>query len=145
VATVLSVSVAGCATTAQMKAAAVANQPIQVNVTKAAAKEAVAGVFIAKGYRITNDSDFVLEFSVPTSNVWAAVLLSSNYDSTVMARVQVQFVGDNPTTVTWRAFLVTNPGSAFERLTDMSHSADAPNIQAALSSALNAIPPSKAN
>lgn len=119
-----------------MQAAATANQPITVGADKAAAKNVVAQVFTSRGYRINKDSDFVLEFEAPSNNAWVQVLLSSNYDSTVDARIIVQFVGENPTIVSWRAYLVTNPGSAFERLTDISRGADAPAIQAALDQAL---------
>src|SRR6218665_2479920 len=127
---------AGCATTAQMKAAAVANQPIVVNAGKQAARDAVAQAFVSQGYMITKDSDFVLQFSAPTSSAMVQLLLSSGYDSRVEARITVQFVGDNPTTVSWRAAYVTNPGSAFERLTDVSNGADAPMLQGRLQAAL---------
>lgn len=132
----LALPLSGCASVAQQKINAAANQPMTANISRAAAKDAVAMVFIGRNYRITKDSDLVVEFAAPTDNVWAQVLLSSNYSSQVDARVQVQFVGDNPTTVTWRAFLVTNPGSAFEQLTDVSRGGDAPAIQAAIQAAL---------
>lgn len=136
VAVSLTLPLAGCASVAQQKINAAANQPVTAKITRAAAKDAVAMVFIGRNYRILKDSDLVVEFTAPTDNVWAQVLLSSNYSSQVDARVQVQFIGDNPTTVTWRAFLVTNPGSAFEQLTDVSRGGDAPAIQAAIQAAL---------
>lgn len=134
----LALPLAGCASVAQQKVNAAANQPITAKVSRAAAKDAVATVFIGRNYRITKDTDLVVEFAAPTDNVWAQVLLSSNFSSQVDARVSVQFVGDNPTTVTWRAFLVTNPGSGFEQLTDVSRGADAPGLQMAISQALAA-------
>lgn len=130
------VVLAGCASTAQMRAAAVANQPIAVKASKQQARDAVAQAFVSQGYMITKDSDFVLEFSAPTKSGWVQLLLSSNYDSRVDARLSVQFVGENPTTVSWRAFYVTNPGSAFERLTDVSNGADAPMLQSRIEGAL---------
>lgn len=136
--TLMPMTLAGCASVAQQKVNAAANQPITANVSRIEAKNAVASMFIAKNYRITKDSDFILEFTAPTDNAWAQVLLSSRYSSQVDARISVQFVGDNPTTVTWRAFLVGNPGSAFENLTDVSRGADAPKLQMALSQALAA-------
>lgn len=129
-------TLAGCASSAQMQAAAAANQPITVNVSKAKAKEVVATMFSSKGYRITKDSDFVLEFSAPTSSPLAQMLLSSRFSSEVDARISVQFTGDNPTTVIWHAYLVTNPGTGFEQLTDVSRGADAPTIQANLDQVL---------
>lgn len=138
VASSASVSLSGCASTAQMRVAAVANQPIATKATKQQARDAVAQGFISEGYAITKDSDFVLEFSRAAKG-WGAVLLSSNYDSNVQVRVAVSFVGDGPTTVTWRAYYVTNPGSGFERLTDVSNGADAPVIQARIANALAAV------
>jgi hypothetical protein len=64
----------------------------------------------------------------------ANLLLSSQYDSTVMTRVIVTLIGDNPTNLSWRAYLVTNPGSAFERLTEITNNADGDNVQVALRS-----------
>lgn len=92
-------------------------------------KEAVAALMVSRGYQIQRDTDFVMDFATNTQNFMATLLLSSRYDSRVETRVSVTFIGDNPTQVTWRAALITNPGSAFERPTDITNNPEGDNVQ----------------
>ncbi len=92
-------------------------------------KEAVAALMVSRGYQIQRDTDFVMDFATNTQNFMATLLLSSRYDGRVETRVSVTFIGDNPTQVTWRAALVTNPGSAFERPTDITNNPEGDNVQ----------------
>jgi hypothetical protein len=73
------------------------------------------------GMSITKDTEYMLQFDKPTTNLGAAVLLGSKYDSTPNARYVITFapLGDE-TRVIASAMSVTNPGSAFEHLTPVN-------------------------
>ena len=103
---------------------------MSIKAPKAKVKEAIAALMVSRGYHIQRDTDFVMDFATNTQNFMATLLLSSNYDSRVETRVSVTFIGDSPTQVTWRAALITNPGSAFERPTDITNDPDGGNVQA---------------
>ena len=72
-----------------------------------------------RGYIVTRESDYLVTFDKRIENVLAAALLGSRYDSTPNARVtytiaklqgRIRVIAD--------LAVVTNPGSAFERLTN---------------------------
>lgn len=125
--TISMLALAGCSTTSTPRAAP--ERQLAISAPKMEVKEAIAALFVSKGYQISRDSDFVMDFSIATNNFMATLLLSSNYDSRVETRVSVTFIGDNPTQVSWRAALITNPGSAFERPTDVTNNADGDKVQ----------------
>jgi len=95
-------------------------------------KDAVAALFLSRGYQLKADSDMQITFERRSENFMANLLLSSNYDSTVMTRVIITMIGDKPTNLSWRGYAVTNPGSAFERLTEITGSPDGDNVQVGL-------------
>lgn len=121
--------VSACTTTGGAPRTAPERQ-LTFKASKRQVKEAIAALMVSRGYQISKDSDFVMDFEANTNNVMATILLSSNYDSRVVTRLSVTFIGDNPTQVSWRAALITNPGSAFERPTDITNNPDGDNVQA---------------
>ncbi|WP_240233418.1 hypothetical protein [Devosia lacusdianchii] len=116
-----------CSTTSGPRLAP--ERQLTIAAPKMKVKEAVAALMVSRGYQIQRDTDFVMDFATNTQNFMATLLLSSRYDGRVETRVSVTFIGDNPTQVTWRAALVTNPGSAFERPTDITNNPEGDNVQ----------------
>lgn len=116
-----------CSTTSGPRLAP--ERQLTIAAPKMKVKEAVAALMVSRGYQIQRDTDFVMDFATNTQNFMATLLLSSRYDSRVETRVSVTFIGDNPTQVTWRAALITNPGSAFERPTDITNNPEGDNVQ----------------
>lgn len=129
-ASVLITVLAGCTTTSGPRTAP--ERQMTVNAPKAKTKEAIAALMVSRGYQIQRDTDFVMDFATNTNNVMATLLLSSNYDSRIETRISVTFIGDNPTQVSWRAALITNPGSAFERPTDITNNPEGDAVQVQL-------------
>lgn len=82
------------------------------------------------GYNIRKQSDNLIAFDRPTDNLMASALLGSRYDSTPNARITFMLAElGNSTRVVADLQIVTNPGSAFERLTNMNQSQDSRKIQ----------------
>ena len=86
-----------------------------------------------KGYRITKDTQFELAFDMPVDNAMVSVLLGSKYDSQPNKRVSYSIaqVGEDVRVVADFA-VITNPGSAFERRTDLNESAATTDVQTLL-------------
>lgn len=88
---------------------------------------------IDKGYRIIKDDAYSLTFEKPTDNMAAAILLSTNAGGPPTQRVTftIAELGGATRVVADMAF-VSNAGMAFERRTDVSSGAAAPQVQAFL-------------
>jgi hypothetical protein len=118
------------------------------NVAVDKAKSALVNMMINRGYRITKDTPYELSFDKPVENLAAQVLLGSKYDSQPNARIAYYLaVNGSDVRVVADLAIITNPGSAFERRTDVNNGADAPAIQAALNdlaSSLDTPPPAPA-
>lgn len=101
--------------------------------TPEATKAALVNEMVNHGYRITKDTPFETAFDRPTDNIAAAVLLGSKYDAQPNARVSY-FITPTPPTVRVVAdiAIITNPGSGFERRTEMNASQDSVQLQALL-------------
>lgn len=85
------------------------------------------------GFSITRSNDYQLVFDRPTEGVMVALLLGSQYDAIPNARVSFTITELNRSVrVVADIKMVTNPGSAFERLTDWNKSKDAVDVQKAL-------------
>ena len=86
---------------------------------------------INRRYAITRETDFFVVFDRPVTNVLAAALLGSRYDSTPNARISYSLarIQDRIRVVADLA-IITNPGSAFERPMNMNANQDALEIQA---------------
>ena len=91
---------------------------------------ALISEMMSRGYTLNDANDFLLSFDRPVENFLAAALLGSQYDSTPNARITFSIapIGDSVRVVADLA-IITNPGSGFERRTDMNQGQDSPKIQ----------------
>jgi len=106
-----------------------------------AVKSAIVSGMINKGFRITRDSAYELSFDKPTENIAAQLLLGSRYDSqpNTRATFTIAEVGPDVRVVADLA-IITNPGSGFERRTDVTQGASAIDVQQFLDSLQMAVP-----
>ena len=75
---------------------------------------------VAKGYTIKQQTANLLVIERPANDVASQLVFGSDFNSVPNARLTYQFVGSDPMTVTVSGSVVTNPGSGFERPTDMN-------------------------
>lgn len=103
-------------------------------------KAALVSEMIDRGYGITTEGDYRLVFDRPVDNLLVGVLLGSSYDSTPNARISYTLV---PTSGRVRVVadiaIITNPGSAFERRTEMNQHQDSLDVQKALDALKSAV------
>jgi hypothetical protein len=96
------------------------------NAGRQTTKEAIVSVYLGRGFQIIRDSDLQLVMDRPANdNFGAQLLFGSQWNSVPNARLSLTFLGDNPTQVTAQLAIVTNPGSGFERVTDLTSNANA--------------------
>lgn len=101
------------------------SQDMTINASKVQTKEALIKAFMPYNYRIVRDSDFQLVLDRPANDNFAAMMLAgSRFNGVPNARVTFTITGDNPTQVSSRLELVTNPGSGFEQAMDLNSNAD---------------------
>jgi hypothetical protein len=106
---------------------------ISSKVPQEAVASALTSDLLNRGYSISQQTNTQVRGDKPVTNVLAAALLGSRYDSTPNARINYNIVsGQDCTRVVADMNIVTNPGSAFERLTAMSNSQDSVMIQSDL-------------
>ena len=85
----------------------------------------VTNLMVNKGYNVKSSSDSLIVFEKPMEGAMAAMLLGSRYDSTPAARVTYNIIETETTTRVIASFAaITNPGSAFERITPMNNNQD---------------------
>ncbi|BDA84943.1 hypothetical protein Sa4125_24850 [Aureimonas sp. SA4125] len=93
-------------------------------------KTAFVGSMTNYGYQLTRDSQFQIVMERQSDNAMANVLLGSNYDPTVEARVTATFLDMGAQTrVTADMGIVRNGGSAFEAVTPMNNNVDSLGVQ----------------
>lgn len=83
------------------------------------------------GFNIRNTSNFQIVMCKPVKNLFLAAMAGSRYDPTPEHRVTWTFadMGNNCTHIGAVLQIVTNPGSGFERITDISTGKDAHDLQ----------------
>ena len=122
--------VAACATPVKHHTASGRPEVTIATTNVGAVKGALISEMVNRGYSITRESDFLVGFDRPIDNVWAAALLGSRYDSTPNARVSYTIARiQDAIRVVADLAIITNPGSAFERQTDMNANKDSRMIQ----------------
>lgn len=96
-------------------------------------EKVVAGASM-DGFNIRSTSNFQIVMGKPLTNPLAAGLYGSRYDSTPEFRLVWTFadIGNSCTHIGVALFMVTNPGSAFEKMSDFSTGKDAHDIQKGL-------------
>lgn len=105
-----------------------------VGMTPEQVKPILVNLFTNSGFNITKESQFQIAFDHPITNFTTAALLGSRYDTTPNERVTFTLapIGPDTTRVVGDVSFVTNPGSAFERITPANNNADSGNLQKTL-------------
>lgn len=102
------------------------------NADKTRTKEAIIATFLPRGYQIVKDSEFQLVLDRPANDsLGAQIVYGSQWNSVPNARVVFTITGNNPTNVNSQIQVVTNPGSGFERINDVSNHAESRSTIAA--------------
>jgi hypothetical protein len=87
-------------------------------------KESIVAVYLGRGFQIVRDSDLQLVMDRPANDSFTAQLLfGSRWNGVPNSRMSLTFLGDNPTQVNAQLAIVTNPGSGFERVMDITNNA----------------------
>lgn len=117
---IAALSLAACQT-AQPPSTASGKPEVTIHAPVSKIKALIITHAMNNGMSITKDTEYMLQFDKPTTNLGAAVLLGSKYDSTPNERYVLTFapIGDQ-TRVIASAMFVTNPGSGFERITPIN-------------------------
>jgi S1-C subfamily serine protease len=111
----------GCATTKPLATASGKPEVTIPNVTKKQVTDALVTQMINQGFQIKNSSDYNIVFTKPMESLSAQLLLGSKYDSTPEHRASFMIVeSGNGIRVVLTNQGITNPGSAFEKVTDLS-------------------------
>jgi C-terminal processing protease CtpA/Prc len=113
-----------CAACATVPPPATASGKPEVTISNSSpdkVKPVLVNKMINTGYRITKDTPYELTFDKPTQNFAVAALMGSKYDGVPNERVSYTFadVGGS-TRVVADVAIITNPGSAYERRTDLN-------------------------
>lgn len=118
----------GCATPAQHQTAS--GKP---EATMAAAPDRIKPLLIRdmtnQGWRMAKETQYDMTFEKPLEGP-ASILLASRYDPTPIGRISFSiFPQGNTTRVVADLAGVSNPGSAYERRTEMNNNRDATKVQ----------------
>jgi membrane-associated protease RseP (regulator of RpoE activity) len=91
------------------------------NVPKKRIADELVNQMLSQGFSVKSSSDYSIVFIKPLDNVGASLLLGSRYDVTPEHRVIMNIVeSNNIVRIVANNQAITNPGSAFERVTDLS-------------------------
>lgn len=90
------------------------------NSTKIETKDAIVSIFLSEGYWISKDSEYILAFDRPANDFMLKFLFGSKFNGTPNGRIVFTITGNKPTSVNARIQIVTNPGSGFENITDLT-------------------------
>lgn len=89
--------------------------------TKKEVTDALVGEMLSRGFTIKSVTDYTVVFTKPLDSFAAALLFGSNYDVTPEHRPSFMLVESSAgVRIVLTNQIVTNPGSAFERVTDAS-------------------------
>ena len=96
----------------------------------AQAKSEIMNLMINNKYNVKSANDTLLIFERKIENILAAAMLSSKYDSSPVTRVSFNIIEMEDLTRIVASFeAVTNPGSAFEKITPMDNNTDTASYQ----------------
>lgn len=96
----------------------------------ASARAIISGAMLDGGYNMRAGTDALLIFDKKTSGIMASMLFGSGYDSVPSERITYTVLeGDRYTRIVASMAMVTNPGSAFERITPMDGNENSVFIQ----------------
>ncbi|MFN3827809.1 MAG: hypothetical protein ACK4NR_09325 [Micavibrio sp.] len=127
---IMSVVLAGCATPIQHNTPSGKVEVTIKGTSKSTVKDRITDSMINRGYSVTKSDDTVISFDRPVDSPMAAVFFGSRYDSTPNARVAYNIIQTKGAVrVVADCSIVTNPGSAFEKKTNMNNNAATADIQ----------------
>ncbi|OSJ34277.1 hypothetical protein BSZ19_12785 [Bradyrhizobium japonicum] len=120
-AAVLAVALAGCQTAAEAPTTASGKPEVTIRAPTAAIKARLVSLAMDKRFNVTKDTEYLLQVEKPSENFGAVLLMGSKYDGIPAERIVFTFapIGDT-TRVVAAGMFVTNPGSAFERITPVN-------------------------
>lgn len=96
--------------------------------TKKKASDAIINRELSKGWDLKSQSDSLLVFAQKNTSFGAQLLFGSKYDTVPENRITFTLVEtDNAIRLLVKNEMVTNPGSAFENITDMTSNAEVAN------------------
>jgi len=122
--------VSGCATVQPIRTGSGMPEVTICGISKNEVMEKFVAGLSMKGVNIRNTNNYQIVVSKPVDNPLIAALYGSRYDSTPEARVIFTFADvNNCIYIGARLQIVTNPGSGFERITDISRGKDAYQLQ----------------
>lgn len=118
---VLALSLAGCQTAAEAPTTASGKPEVTIRAPTAAIKARLLSLAMDKRFNVTKDTEYLLQVEKPSENFGAVLLMGSKYDGIPAERIVFTFapIGDT-TRVVAAGMFVTNPGSAFERITPVN-------------------------
>jgi hypothetical protein len=129
---VLLIFIMGCATAKPLQTASGRPEIIIYNTTKKAVVDTLVSAFVPHGLQIKQMNEYNVVFAMRDTSLRGAIFFGSKYDTMPEARVTFTFVETgNTVRVFCTAAMVTNPGSAFERVTDVTE-AEANSLQTML-------------
>ncbi|KWV60857.1 hypothetical protein AS156_27810 [Bradyrhizobium macuxiense] len=110
-----------CCQTAEPPSTASGKPEVTIRASVSKIKALLITHAMNNGLSITKDTEYLLQFDKPTTNVGATLLLGSRYAGTPNERYVITFapLGEE-TRVIASAMFVTNPGSGFEQLTPVN-------------------------
>lgn len=128
----LSVSLFVSACVAQQPLGTASGKPevILPHLNRQQARDHLVNDMIGNGYELKRSDEYALVFGKRTNSAAAAMLFGSRYDSTPEERVIVNTLDtQGGVRLIFTLQIVTNPGSAFERVTDNSRGKAARDLQ----------------
>ena len=130
---VAALSLAGCATVQPLRTPTGKPEVAIPNVTKKEVIDALTNAMLANGYSVKNVTDYSAVYGIRSNSILAGMLFGSQYDSVPEMRVSYAIVdSDDGVRVITALEVITNPGSAFERVMDVSKSNTAQSWQSML-------------
>ena len=129
----IAVCLSGCAGT-QIQHNTASGRPERVfQAPPEAVRSALATELVNRGYRITKESQSLIEGEKYTDKLGAVIAYSTQYDSRVMVRVTYTMIPTaEGTRVVGDIAAVSNPGSGFERSHPLQNTQSAADMQNAL-------------
>jgi len=131
IAIVMVISLAGCATVRPLNTTTGKPEVIITDASKKDISDAIINTMLSWDLQLQKRDEYILIFGKKNTNIASSVLLGSRYDAVPEWRFTYNMVDyADGVRIIVNIAAVTNPGSAFERLTDLSKgSQDAQNIQ----------------
>lgn len=115
------VLLAGCTTTTQSTV-----QPTEAvfSATRVKVKNALIATLSDNGYSIQKESESQIVFEKATNNTAAIIFYGTSMSPKPYVRISALFLNNAPTTVRFKASIISNPNTGFEKAIDSSNSND---------------------